>query len=414
MVRRATVAAAALFAALIGVAGPLAAGVSQGAPNPADATRTPSATPADTPTATPPSTSGDGDGVGDSAVVEVAYGSLPVNATLVYRRVEQLTGVDAPAPTVEVLNYGPVDLSVPFVSPLSGALGYRTGAGNGSSCGTFYPASYDGTNVSISPGNLSAAAVELTLVHEFAHVVQAEVEGYARVRSQHVDVARTLLEGSAVYVADAYARAYGLRWNGSTPLGVRECLYERVPGLRRYGAGSYFFGGRYFDRRLESPRDLASAYGDPPRTMEQVIHGREAAEDPPANLSVTVADGPDWTGTDPWRAGELELRSWLRIGLPADRVDVAASGWGNDALVPFERPNGTGAAWVLRMDAPTDADELEAAVADLGAALEARNATTVRSERVGNETVVAFAGSASFVRNATADGTDGNVTVTAP
>ncbi|QLH77361.1 hypothetical protein HZS55_08670 [Halosimplex rubrum] len=332
-----------------------------------------------------------------------------------YQRVERLMGADAPAPTVDVAADGPVNFSSRELSPTTDALGYRRGDGSISKCGRFYPAFAGEDAVTITPGNLSAEAVELVLAHEFVHIVQDEVEGYERVGEiERYAVDHALTEGSAVYVADRYADRYDKRWNGTTPLSIRECIYDRIGDGTRGLAGRYYFGGSHFEQRLDSPANLSAVYRAPPRTTEQVIHGLAPDAEPVANLSVSVRQRGRWIGDTRERAGELRLRSWLRTGLPADRVDTAATGWGADETLTFERDGATSVAWVLRMDSAADAEELAAAASDLETTLESRDATSVGVEQVGDGTVVVFAGADSFVADADATGTDDDVTVTVP
>ena len=345
----------------------------------------------------------------------VRGGELPVNATAVYQRVERLMDADAPAPTVRVSDDGPINFSTETLTPTTAALGYRRDAGSVSTCGVFYPAFATGDGVSVAPGNLSTDAVELILVHEYVHIVQDEVDGFDRVAAaERYAVEHALSEGSAVYVADRYAERYGVRWNGRTPLGIRECIYDRVGDGTRGLAGRYYFGGLHFDARLDSPANLSTVYRSPPRTTEQVIHGLAPDAEPVANLSVSVRQRGRWIGDTRERAGELRLRSWLRTGLPADRTDAAATGWGADEILTFDRGERTSVVWVLRMDSAADADELATAVDDLGSTLESRDATSVETARVGDETVVVFAGSESFAAGGEATGSAGDVTVTVP
>ncbi|QPV64048.1 hypothetical protein I7X12_05310 [Halosimplex litoreum] len=338
-----------------------------------------------------------------------------MNATEVYQRVERLMGVDAPAPTVRVSDDGPIDFSSRELTPTTEALGYRSGDGAVSQCGQFYPAFASTDTVTVAPGDLSADAVELVLAHEFVHIVQDAVAGFDRVGEvERYAVDHALSEGSAVYVADRYADRYDKRWNGTTPLGIRECIYDRIDDGTRGLAGRYYFGGLHFEQRLDTPANLSAVYRAPPRTTEQVIHGLAPGTEPVANLSVSVRQRGRWIGDARERAGELRLRSWLYTGLQADRVETAATGWGADELLTFQRGDETSVAWVLRADSESDADELAAAAADLGTTLESRDATSVETARVGDETVVVFAGTESFAAGGEATGSDGDVTVTVP
>jgi len=353
---------------------------------------------------------GDPDGVGESQRVAVRGGELPFNATVVYRRVERLLGVDAPAPEVVVEDRDAFDFSTIDPRPYQTALGLQ--AGSVSNCTTFYSAS-GGDPVSITQGTLSAEAVELIFVHELGHMFQGQASG--SVEMIELGEASTYLTGGvAVYTTNQYADRYDKRWNGSRPVGVRECLYDHAPGTYRQTAGEVYFGARYVERRVDEPTNLSAVFESPPESAEAVVHRLEPGAEPVRSLDVTVDGGDRLAVGERRRAGEIELRAWLHAGLSDERVDTAATGWGADRLVRFGDDADPSVAWVLRMDSPGEADELAAAVADLETDLESRNATDLRSTRIGDETVVAFAGPESFVANATASGTAGNVTLAAP
>ncbi|QLH81898.1 hypothetical protein [Halosimplex pelagicum] len=352
----------------------------------------------------------DPDGVGESERVAVRGGELPFNATVVYRRVERLLGVDAPAPEVVVEDRDAFDFSTIEPRPYQAALGLQ--AGSISDCATFYSAS-GGDTISITQGTLSAEAVELIFVHELGHTFQRQLSGSVETIELRESPAFPT-GGIAVYTTDQYAERYDKRWNGSRPAELRECIYDHAPGTYRQTAGEVYFGARYVEWRVDGPTNLSAVFESPPESTEEVVHRLEPGADPVRSLNVSV-DGDDrWTVGERRRAGEIELRAWLHAGLPADRVDTAATGWGADRLVRFGDDTDPSVAWVLRMDSAEDADELADAVSDLEANLEQRNATSLRSIRIGDETVVAFAGPESFVANATASGTAGNVTVAAP
>jgi hypothetical protein len=353
---------------------------------------------------------GDPDGVGESRRVAVRGGELPFNATVVYRRVERLLGVDAPAPEVVVEDRDAFDFSAIEPRPYQSALGLQ--AGSISDCVTFYSAS-GGDPISITQGTLSAEAVELIFVHELGHRFQGQLSGSVGM-TEIAESPAFPTGGIAVYTTDRYAERYDKRWNGSRPVEIRECIYDHAPGTYRRTAGEVYFGARYVEERVDEPTNLSAVFESPPESTEAVVHRLEPGAEPVRSLDVSVGDGDRWTVDERRRAGEIELRAWLHAGLPADRVDTAATGWGADRLVRFGGASDPSVAWTLRMDSPGDADELAAAVADLETDLERRNATSLRSTRIGAETVVVFGGPESFVANATASGTAGNVTVAAP
>ncbi|QLH77362.1 hypothetical protein HZS55_08675 [Halosimplex rubrum] len=353
---------------------------------------------------------GDPAGVGESRRVAVRGGELPFNATVVYRRVERLLGVDEPVPEVVVGDRDAFDFSAIEPRPYQAALGLQ--AGSVSDCATFYSAS-GGDPISITQGTLSAEAVELIFVHELGHTFQGRASG--SVDMTELGESSTYLTGGvAVYTTDRYAERYDKRWNGSRPVDVRECVYDEAPGAYRQTAGEIYFGARYVEERVDEPTNLSAVFESPPESAEAVVHRLEPGAEPVRSLDVRVDGGDRWAVGERRRAGEIELRAWLHAGLPDDQVDTAATGWGADRLVRFGDDTDPSVAWVLRMDSAGDADELADAVADLETDLESRNATELRSTRVGEATVVAFAGTESFVANATAGGTAGNVTVAAP
>lgn len=387
---------------------------------------------------------------GHSAEVTV-NGSLPVDATRTYRRVEQFMNASAPAPTVEVERR---DRSLPTDQPLPPArraLGFTNDTGALEECFPLAAASAGSDQVRISPAGpisgeeLSPSQIELVLAHEYAHIVQDRVAGFETASdAEDYRVSRAMSEGSAVYVAEAYAQEYDLQWETGTPFAIRECLWEQSRNGMQENSGIYHFGGQYFDERLDDPAELPTVYQDAPNTTEQIIHGETPASEPAAPLDVQGADDEDWERSRGFDAigGELTVRTWLRTALPADRVDEAASGWGNDVLLVRdderepeidERDPGTderetrdeeqelrtderelgNVAWVLRWDSVSDADEFAAAVDDAESTLEDRGGTSLRHVRVDSETVVVFGGEASFVENASASGTNADVTVSA-
>ena len=380
-----------------------------GEASPGDMDPSPTAT---DPSSTPTEGGADAsDGVGESERVTVSGGDLPVNATVVFRRVERLLDIDKEPPEVVVTDEGPYDFGSFEPSLNQRALGYESGRGSESDCvGTFYPASGSVDRVTIASGNLSAETVELILVHEFVHSFQWEIPEFEQAVLDD-RIVGGIEEGVPVYVTDRYAQRYDTRWRGRTPLETRECLYDHASDVFRPSAAESLFAARYVEDRVDSPANVSAVYRPPPRTAEQVLHGLAPDAEPPRDLDVTV-DGAD--APEVQRAGEIRLRAWLENGLSADRAAAAAAGWGTDRLVRFGIGADPRVAWAIRMDSATEADELAAAVADLETALERRDATSLRSTRIGEETVVVFAGPEPFVANATASGTAGDVTVAAP
>lgn len=355
-----------------------------------------------------------------SATAEPA---LAVDASAVFERVERLLGENATEPTVEAL---PRTGSVPSSSPsrLETMFGATDYSGNTRACGPIPRAETNASHLAITTGGLTAAEQELLLVHEYVHVIQAQsgnLEPGAEMRESltrsygETTFSRAIVEGAAVYVTDVYAREHDLAWDGRRPLSMRECRYERPSRGVRDLFAKYYFGGRYFTQRLDSPRNLSTVYRKPPYTSEELIHGLERGSEPPAALNVTVETGGEWSVDERDNRGELALRTVLASQLAEPRAGSAAAGWGEDVSVTFrDGIAGAGIAWIVRFDEPAEATEFADAVDDYADRVAERDETSVRASRVSPETVALFGGTDSFVANASARGTDGNVTVLGP
>lgn len=282
---------------------------------------------------------------------------------------------------------------------------------------------HDGLVLSLS-GTESRSQRRFTVVHEYVHNAQfASVTDTPAWSAMFADdhqrhrAAGSLVEGSASYVALAYATAYTNR----TRAGVlaENDYYRNASPAGKYAWAPYHFGRQYVAARADSPADHWRLYENPPRTTEEVIHGLAPGSEPPAPLSVTV-ETDDWTVADRETRGEMFARVVLTSELAESRAARGADGWGNDELVMLEDGDRRAFAWTLRWDDEANATEF---VDAFGAAMDARgsrtdgvwtvNGTAIRLERVSAETVVVATGPASFVESLTVDATDGNVTVDA-
>lgn len=278
-----------------------------------------------------------------------------------------------------------------------------------------------GTTVTLFVRNSSAASVESTLVHEYAHVLQARSDafrelGTAEVTGNRQRVLRSVLEGAASYVESAYARTY---YGANTS--VNATAWARASPRVKYGAGPYYYGERYVAGRVDSPANLSVVYENPPRTTEQLLHGYAPDEEPMRPLSVGGAPDDRWHWTASTVKGEMFLRTTLDAGLGYDRARNASTGWGADRLLTFadREGNATGYAWAVRWDDAGEADEYRAALRDYLA--ERGDATAGDRWRVGeyafrvastgDETVVLLTGAPAFVDGATVNGSDASVTV---
>lgn len=377
--------------------------------------------------------------IGRSEPVQVD-GELPVNATRTFRRVEMLLGANASAPSVQINTSQDASLGqLGQPSNTLQALGVGNATGDYRECGVIGRgvAIYD--TVSVVPADpatgerMSDDAIELLLAHEFAHIVhqnylleQIDESGAQQAgdgNEQTPRVERAMQEGLAVAVTESYAREYGVRWDGQRPMELRQCLYERSRNALEMNAGNYYHGGRYYFQALDGTGELLNGTDSPPTTTEQLLHQETRGDDPPTPLSVDATDGPLWQTDEPLGsladpAGEAAIRAWLGSVLDQDRVDTAATGWGNGTTVTYvtgdEPERSYGAVWVLRWDSRADATEFENAAREAAGSIEERGNTTLSIERVAPDTVTVAGGPASFVENLEATATNDTVTVSPP
>jgi hypothetical protein len=354
--------------------------------------------------------------VDDTATIE--NGTLPVNATLAFNRVESLTGTDVDPWRVNVTNLSEWRRGVQRVgaSPLNRALGFENVSTDWSE-----PTGLT-TNgvVYIHPGDGTPAKTERVLAHEYAHLVQYRTTIFPwqgrlsqpRLTTDLRKTRRSLVEGGAVFVADAYTDRYlGIQSNTAYARG----LYRNGSATIRSALAPYVFGSQYVEYRIDDPANLSAAYESYPRTTEQVIHNYSRAEEPPANLRVNAtAESEQWTYLGNNTLGEMTTRAALDTELDRERAAAAAAGWGTDRLGVYQHATNEsryGWAWVMRWDNASETDELQSALSTYTSAREGNSETAFRVETVDDETVAVVFGDSRFVEGAEVAGTDGNVTV---
>jgi hypothetical protein len=394
--------------------------------NTAESTSTVTPAQADSPTTTPAPPSGYRVEVrGDDA-------RLQVNATTVWLRVLELHGVsptEIPAPVVSV---GPASAQTFSRTELDGEtarfstlLGVNENQTEAVTLPTpdgyvappeFTDGNYTRVNLGVA-GNDSAAAVEATLAHEYVHVVQVETdfgltddELAALQASVSPEMFADVREGAAEYVADIYAERY---LEGVDLLAERRAAYERAqPNAWKLSRAGYYYGYCHVAARVDSPRQLPTVYEAAPETEEQLIHGLSPDEEPPVPLSVRTGERWQHQGT----FGELHLRVALTEHLTESRAAGAAAGWGNDTLLNRSDDY----VWVVRMDDPVDASDLEAALSSH--VDELRTATdpidrpadvAYRVVRVDEETLALVVGEQAFVETVRISAENGSVNVSA-
>lgn len=353
--------------------------------------------------------------------VAVEGGTLPVNATLIFQRVEGLLGVDADPPRIRIEEGGtsrdgasgsPLERDLTFerrlgiAPPENGTPAPPSGLGGGAMDDEVRLVFYDTT-----PDAVDRARLELVVAHEFVHVIQ-----FQRREDRKLTAARetrtAMLEGGAVFVTDRYARQYDLTYPGET-LPIERWIREyRTQSPWHWTLGAqYHFGAQYLERRIDEADDLWAVYDDPPETMEQVIHGDAAGSPRPLQVS---ADAPEWTVTHEGTQGEHVALAVLRVALEYDAAVTAAAGWGNDELLEFEPRDDqdlVGHAWVLRWDDAGEADAFEDALQRVIVARSAAIDASFSVVLVAPETVVLLVGPPAFVDRATVSGTNESVTV---
>ncbi|HYX23121.1 MAG TPA: hypothetical protein VFC23_03125, partial [Thermoanaerobaculia bacterium] len=112
---------------------------------------------------------------------------------------------------------------------------------------------------------------------------------------------------------------------------------------------------------------------DPPRSTEQILHPEKwhtHRDDPVVvHLPDLAADLPGYRKAAEGGMGELSIRSLLHAGgVEWERAGAAAEGWGGDRFAVYEKQGGGRLlVWVSEWDTETDAQELQVALAGLGA-----------------------------------------------
>lgn len=277
-------------------------------------------------------------------------------------------------------------------------------------------------------GAESPSRLEAVLAHEYAHAVLVADERYGSALAElptgsSLDRRRAhqaMREGSAVYVADAYADRY---LPNVSETGQTTAEYRRGSELSRFVGSPYLFGGRHFERRLDAPANVTRVYRNPPETTEQLLHPSVVDSEPPRNLSVTATDSENLSLARGDTLGESFVRDLLGGHVPESRATAAAAGWGNDRAFTLWHMGANGSArnylWVLRWDDARNATEFERA---FGAYMDARGERLgdrrwrtddyrFGLRRASDETVAVVIGGRDTVRRVTATAANGNVSV---
>jgi hypothetical protein len=232
------------------------------------------------------------------------------------------------------------------------------------------------TDVNVNEDRLPAVrnrttgrTVESLLVHEYAHVVQFQTDGFAdavpsaiSATADEISAYQATVEGGAEFVADHYT-------DDSEIERVRR--YWNDPGTtaaQRLTQWPYYRGLVYLDERLEEPSDLWSVYADQPETTATILRG-DAPGDGPPDRSVSLDIEDYHTEVDDRPGAVLAEVALTRAIHPEDARQVAA-GWRWGALRSIQPDSGTADdrtlrhVWTTEWRNETAADAFEGAMTE--------------------------------------------------
>lgn len=375
--------------------------------------------------------------------ITVTNGSLSIDPTVVFDRVQELRGTDVDGPrVVEVYNSAEGfenqsgDIGADLNRRLYELAGMTTQSVNTTAAVTRQKNGYVtglGSIVLYIGENASRVDELLLAAHEFTHYLQLQtgrqgdlagsLDGATLTDERYV--LRAVIEGGAVVTANAYLERYAD--TTATNSEMYASLQSALPKghVASYENGKYVNGDDYMDDRSDTPADLAAVYDNPPRTSEQLLHGLAPGTEPPTPLAVDVETGDGWVTSGHDRMGEAFVRTALEATVGTREAVAAATGWGNDS-VRFLRPTDGGETayvWVLRWDDTTNRSEFQSAYET---ALDRRGTETAGIWTLSDDgtaatllaptersSVVVF-GPHTLVDNVSAAGASGTVTVSTP
>ncbi len=214
---------------------------------------------------------------------------------------------------------------------------------------------------------------EILLVHEFAHTLQEQHGLNEHLRTgttmtTDADLAGMMLtEGDATLTAYQYWQEYDA--GGEDPLALRNTTAERGNWTHGFYDKTRYYGARYLQAVSEDRRN--AHVSQPPDTTAEVMHPNTTWDLP--GPAVTAPAPAGWTVQSENRVGELTIRYTLRTnGIPYSRAAAASTGWWNDSMRTFDRPDGIATSWSTRWATEQEAREFASA---WRAVLENRDAT---------------------------------------
>lgn len=219
-------------------------------------------------------------------------------------------------------------------------------------------------------GTTPTPFVRSVLVHELTHALE----------DQHFDLNRdelgdeaaigfeALAEGSALRIEDRYRASLSRRERREADRAEASFgagISEDIPEVIQLAFGfPYAYGQDLVDAivRAGGQTRLDAAFGDPPKSSEQVIEPRRYLRgDAPRPVPLPKADR---TAFDDGEIGELFLVLMLRAELDDDVAATASRGWGGDSYVAWKDGPRTCVRMSFVMDTPKDTAELTEALRD--------------------------------------------------
>jgi len=245
----------------------------------------------------------------------------------------------------------------------------------------FYDADKDELYVVSETGDLGPLD-RLTLAHEYAHAIQDQHFDLTSLGGQNDDSEASsaldaLIEGDATVVQALYFWSY-LDPGEQAAIGEMTAEPGKEPGagvppvIQQTMMFPYQYGLVFVMALIEEGKWKAvnDAYGDPPKSTEQIMHPEKYIENRDDPLAVTLPDMAaalrhGWSELDSDVFGEFSLKLYLEAFLDSSEAETAAAGWGGDRYTFLEDDAGA-KVFVLstEWDTESDAEEFYQACVD--------------------------------------------------
>jgi hypothetical protein len=346
----------------------------------------------------------------------LANHTLDIDGEQVFERTSALVGEDVTPPPVRVIDPTTSGQASTTISSVSPAMPSEFADDLGlleTSEGTGYPAGFTDRQgfVYLVAGSGPEAVMEQILVHEYVHSIQfrssmlpwpAPTSGAPTTDAYLTRM--SLVEGGAVYVADAYTREHGPEEIRLQSRQMAEGYAGGAPG-DRFLFAPYHFGSDYFEAVLDSPAEFRSLYETPPNTTTHVLHDHPPGERLAGQIPANVTASGTWELRDPDGSdtlGEMAIRVALSGAVGEAAAAEAATGWRGDRLYAFDTGSETGFAWTVQFSDPSNASAFRGAVETLADQRERedRSFRTVALE----DRIVVLTGALAFLEASTVSG----------